>query len=84
MARRVEEAIRLLETLIENREVYFDKTGYLNSEGMKILIHIARIVAEELPEHMKMVRKARSRRNYESILKLLRNLSNNHSIAFPS
>jgi hypothetical protein len=39
---------------------------------------IIRIIAEELPEHMSMVREVRSRRSYESILELLQNLSELH------
>lgn len=79
MERRLEEAVRLLETLVRNREEYFDKSGYLNSEGMKVVLKIARIIAEELPEHASMVREARSRRSYESILKLLQKLYELHS-----
>jgi lipoate synthase len=78
LERRLEEAVRLLETLVRNREEYFDKSGYLNSEGMKVVMKIIRIIAEELPEHTSMVREVRSRRSYESILKLLQNLSELH------
>jgi hypothetical protein len=78
LERRLEEAVRLLETLVRNREEYFDKSGYLNSEGMKVVMKIIRIIAEELPEHMSMVREVRSRRSYESILELLQNLSELH------
>ena len=34
--------------LLENRDVYFDKMGYLNSEGMKVVSMIARVIVEEL------------------------------------
>jgi hypothetical protein len=78
LEKRLDEAIRLLEILIRNRETYFDKSGYLNSEGMKVVMKIIRIIAEELPEHMSMVREVRSRRSYESILELLQNLSELH------
>jgi lipoate synthase len=78
LKKRLEEAIRLLEILIRNREEYFDKSGYLNSEGMKVVMKIIRIIAEELPEHRSMVREVRSRRSYESILELLQNLSELH------
>ncbi len=83
MEKRLEEAVRLLETLVRNRGEYFDKSGYLNSEGMKVVMKIARIIAEKLPEHTGMVREARSRRSYESILKLLQKLHELHNSSNP-
>jgi hypothetical protein len=77
--RRIDEAVRLLKTLIYDREVYFDRTGHLNSEGMKIIARVARIVAEELPEHLKIVKEARSRKSYESVLNLLERLSEQYA-----
>jgi len=77
--RRVDEAVRLLKTLVYDREVYFDRTGHLNSEGMKVISRVARIIAEGLPEHLKVVKEARSRRSYESILNLLERLSEQRS-----
>jgi len=56
--------------LILNRDTYFDRHGYANSEGMKIISIIARIAAEDCREVFTAVKKVRSRPTYEEVLDL--------------
>lgn len=72
--RMLKEVERLLRMLLENRDVYFDKMGYLNSEGMKIVSRIARMIAEELPEYRGRIEELRAKRDLETVVKLLGDL----------
>lgn len=69
-SRKCIEAVYLSRKAIENHEDYFSN-GYLNSEGMKALKIISRIIAEHCPEYMVYVKKARYTRTYENFLKLV-------------
>lgn len=68
---RLEEAMRLLEMLLEDRERYFDRMGYLNSDGMKVVLRATRIIVEELPEYHRRMGDIRASRDIETIAKLV-------------
>ncbi|MEM0001898.1 MAG: hypothetical protein QXS24_02865 [Desulfurococcaceae archaeon] len=70
------DAVYLSHKVVENYDYYFSK-GYLNSEGMKILKIISRIIAEHCPEYMVYVKKARSMKTYESFMKLIQIIEEN-------
>lgn len=56
--------------VLENHEYYFSN-GYLNSEGMKALKIISRLIMDHCPEYMVYVKKTRVMKSYESFLKLV-------------
>lgn len=64
-----ERARTLVDELVENHELYFSN-GYLNSEGMKVLGLIGRILGEYCPEYMLYVKRARKTRRLEDVLKV--------------
>lgn len=68
--RKCVEALHLTRRIIENREYYFSN-GYLNSEGMKALKIISRLIMDHCPEYMVYVKKTRKMKSYESFLKLM-------------
>lgn len=56
--------------LLADSEIYFSD-GYLNSEGMKILGLISRVIGEHCPEYIRYAKRARRTRKFEDVLKLL-------------
>jgi len=70
-----EEAIRLLRQLLERYDEFFDSRGYLNSEGVKVLERVARIVIQEEKWLRGYVARARRRRSYEDVARLLEALT---------
>jgi len=73
-----EEAIRLLRQLLERYDEFFDSRGYLNSEGVKVLERVARIVTQEEKWLRGYVARARRRRSYEDVARLLEALTSSH------
>jgi len=73
---RLDEALKIIEELLTNREAYFDKRGYLNSEGLKLAVRATRIIVEHLPAYSWMLGDVKSKRDYETIAKILRELEN--------
>lgn len=71
------DAIKLLQLLIQNYENYFDRCGYLNSEGRKVLKRVVRALLEEDERLKKYVFRVRRRGSYEDILKLIEVLREN-------
>lgn len=60
----------LASKLVNNQELYFT-SGYLNSEGMKILILIGRIIGEYCPEYLQYYKRARKTKRLEDVLKII-------------
>lgn len=63
-------AQRLLEILLDRQDEYFDKRGFLNSEGMKLMSIAAREIVKERPWLKRAIREVMRRRSHESVLKL--------------
>ncbi len=71
----VEEAVRSLRRLIENYGDFFDSSGYLNSEGRKVLEVALRELLKEVSWARRYARRVRRRGTYEEVLRLLEILS---------
>lgn len=71
----VEEAVRSLRRLVENYGEFFDSSGYLNSEGRKVLEVALRELLKEVSWVRGYVRRVRRRGTYEEVLRLLEVLS---------
>lgn len=67
----VEEAVRLLRRLVENYGDFFDSSGYLNSEGRKVLEVALRGLLGEVSWVRGYVRRVRRRGTYEEVLRFL-------------
>ena len=71
----VEEAVRSLRRLVENYGDFFDSSGYLNSEGRKVLEVALRGLLKEVSWVRGYARRVRKRGTYEEVLRLLEVLS---------
>jgi hypothetical protein len=60
----------LIRKLLTRREVFFDKTNVLNSDGRRLLNKIIRMVLREYPELRKLVSKTRKNPTLENVIKL--------------
>lgn len=67
----VKELNVMLNKLLANREMYFDKNLILNSEGMKLFSRIAKILTQLYPELRYLINKIREEPSYEFIVKLI-------------
>jgi hypothetical protein len=76
----VEEAVRLLRRLIENYGDFFDSSGYLNSEGRKVLEVALRNLLREVSWVRVYVRRVRRRGTYEEVLRFLEVLESSNLI----
>lgn len=65
----VEKQRPLMNKLLSYSELYF-ANGYLNSEGLRLITLIARIIAKYCPEYLNYVKRARKTKSYEDFLKL--------------
>ena len=68
---RCVEAEHLVRQLIRNYRLYFSKDLRLNSEGMKLLNIIARVVMENCKEAISILRKVRKDPTLENVIKLV-------------
>ncbi len=59
----------LITKLLHKRRFYFDKNYYLNSEGMKILIEITRLINRCFPHYRNRVRDIMRNPSIEKIVK---------------
>ncbi|ABW00893.1 hypothetical protein [Caldivirga maquilingensis] len=57
--------------LLEDPFSGYYSDGYLNSEGMTILSLIAQLTIREAPWSASLFRKARERKDYQSVVKIL-------------
>lgn len=77
----VEEAVRLLRRLVENYGDFFDSSGYLNSEGRKVLEVALRGLLREVSWVRGYVRRVRRRGTYEEVRRLLEVLESSNLTA---
>jgi hypothetical protein len=77
----VEEAVRLLRRLVENYGDFFDSSGYLNSEGRKVLEVALRGLLREVSWVRGYVRRVRRRGTYEEVLRFLEVLESSNLTA---
>jgi hypothetical protein len=77
----VEEAVRLLRRLVENYGDFFDSSGYLNSEGRKVLEVALRGLLGEVSWVRGYVRRVRRRGTYEEVLRFLEVLESSNLTA---
>ncbi|MGC8570799.1 hypothetical protein [Caldivirga sp.] len=63
-----------LVNLLEDPFSSYYSNGYLNSEGMTILSLIAQLTIREAPWLASLFRKARERRDYQSVIKALKDI----------
>lgn len=61
----------VLNKLLTNVEIYFDKNLILNSEGMKLFSRAVKIVVQLYPELRRLVDKIREEPSYQSIAVLV-------------
>ena len=66
----MEEARRIIEEILTNREIYFDKNLVLNSEGRKLLEKAIEILMKNNFKHVKTLREARKNPSIENIEKI--------------
>jgi len=64
----------LIAKLLYERRLYFDKNCYLNSEGMKILIEISRLINRCLPHYRNRIRYIIRNPSIDNIAKLAEDL----------
>jgi hypothetical protein len=64
------EACRILLRMIEDYEMYFDRYGYANSEGRKMLERALHIILEEEPSLRRLAYRVRRDASLEAIRKL--------------
>ena len=62
--------LRLMKLLEDPFSDYYSD-GYLNSEGMTILSLIAQLTIREAPWAASLLRRAREKRDYQSVMKIL-------------
>ncbi|MCC6047661.1 MAG: hypothetical protein LM571_05725 [Desulfurococcaceae archaeon] len=77
----VEEAVRLLRRLVENYGDFFDSSGYLNSEGRKVLEVALRGLLREVSWVRGYVQRVRRRGTYEEVRRLLEVLESSNLTA---
>ena len=73
MKRALEDAIRLLDILLEDRDSYFSG-DYLNSEGRKLFEEVARSILKEAPFLRRRISRVRRKGDYNTILSLREDL----------
>ncbi|MCI4461423.1 MAG: hypothetical protein JHC12_00460 [Thermogladius sp.] len=73
MKRALEDAIRLLDILLEDRDSYFSG-DYLNSEGRKLFEEAARSILKEAPFLKRRISRVRRKGDYNTILSLREDL----------
>ena len=73
MKRALEDAIRLLDILLEERDSYFSG-DYLNSEGRKLFEEAARSILKEAPFLRRRISRVRRKGDYNTILSLREDL----------
>ncbi len=66
-----EEALRLLQRLLEDYESFFDSRGYLNSEGRKVFERAARLLLRDEEWLKERVSRVRRRGSYGDVVRLL-------------
>ncbi len=74
MKRALEDAIKLLDILIGDRESYFSG-DYLNSEGRKLFEEAARSILREAPYLRRRISRVRRKGDYNTILSLREDLA---------
>jgi len=73
LKRALEDAIRLLDILLEDRDSYFSG-DYLNSEGRKLFEEAARSILKEAPFLRRRISRVRRKGDYNTILSLREDL----------
>ena len=64
------EACRILRRLLDDYTAYFDRYGYINSEGRKMLERAVHIVLEEQPALRRLIYRVRREATVEAVRKL--------------
>ncbi len=64
----------LMTKILYGRELYFDRNYYLNSEGRKIFIEIARLINKCFPHYRDRMRDLRKNPSIENIAKFAEEL----------
>lgn len=67
----IKEMNALISKLLTNVDTYFDSNLVLNSEGMKVLSKLVKILIQFYPEFKPLVTKVRNNPSYESLLNLI-------------